>query len=415
MPASGSNLAGHWESKPLVDISDRMMLEGRSAWNDWRPFDPEKVLTAAQLTAFRSEFQRAIEGEFNGQALFMLKDPRMSRFAPLVIDILTKMRIAVKVVIVTRHPMEVAGSLRVRDRMPVTDALLLWLRHNIEVEAATRGLDRLVLSYEALIQNPEASIPRLMSFLGPVAPPASELDLKAARASLRSELRHHEKREIASTLFPPAGFWASAACAALGALERDERDSGARAALDRLHVEIDEDAKQHGDRIGYFIGALRRAQIEILDLMRQRDNEIKQRDDEAERNRQLRRAAIVGLADSRRCVVPMPSEMPKSVSPWRLLPGDKRRRVLKRKQDFLALLASPLFDADHYVRVYPDVAAGDMPPALHYLMHGSDEGRSPCAIVDPTEVKVLFPELAECEGNLVLNLIALRARKHKTR
>jgi hypothetical protein len=247
----------------------------------------------------------------------------------------------------------------------------------------------------------------LLGFLGPIAPPQSAIDMEAARASLRSDLRHHDKREIVTALFPPAGQWASKAYAAFGALERDERDADAWATLDRVHVEIDEDARRHGDRIGYFIGALRRAQIEILDLIKQRDNE-------AEKGRCLRRAAIAGLAVSTRRDFSPPAKMPKALTPWRVLHSEKRQRVRQRRDDFLTLLASPLFDAEHYMRAYPDVAAGETSPALHYLLHGSDEGRSPSSVVDPKEVVRLFPELAGRKGNLVLNLIALHAPKSES-
>src|SRR5215831_12291509 len=39
------------------------------------------------------------------------------------------------------------------------------------------------------------------------------------------------------------------------------------------------------------------------------------------------------------------------------------------------IAASPLFEALWYLEQNPDVAAAGMDPALHYFLHGADEGR----------------------------------------
>ena len=38
---------------------------------------------------------------------------------------------------------------------------------------------------------------------------------------------------------------------------------------------------------------------------------------------------------------------------------------------------SPLFDANWYLRKYPDVANAGMDPLIHYMNYGSQEGRNP--------------------------------------
>src|SRR5262249_5555283 len=41
------------------------------------------------------------------------------------------------------------------------------------------------------------------------------------------------------------------------------------------------------------------------------------------------------------------------------------------------LAASELFDRGWYLKTYPDVAAADVDPAIHYLSNGAAEGRDP--------------------------------------
>jgi hypothetical protein len=122
-----------------------------------------------------------------------------------------------------------------------------------------------------------------------------------------------------------------------------------------------------------------------------------------------RRRHIVDLATARRASVS--GELPKQLSPWRTFNGEKRERIRRRRDDYIAIRNSPLFDADHYLKTYPDVAAIGAEPILHYLSHGSREGRWPSASVDPIECMKFFPELSQGEGNLVLRLIAHHAPK----
>jgi hypothetical protein len=438
MAASGSNVAGHWEPKRIVELNERLLLEGDSAWNDWRHFAAESALSPSARKRFRAEIAREIEQEFEGESLFVLKDPRISRITPLYLDALATLNIAVKVVLVSRHPMEVAGSLQARDGMPTSDALLLWLRHDLDAEAATRGADRLVLSYDALMDDPDGAIRRLEDFLKPEARDPSRIDVAAARASLRGELRHHLPRDIACPALPQVAAWASEAFAAFVALEVDPHKEPLERRLDEIRAALDADVSGRGDRIAYVIAIGRRAQAEIQELLRQREvgavfmRDLEERYEKSvgdyfrqsdefqthreerlqltEDFRQYRRDAISLLATTTRADFRLPDDVPKALSPWRQVRRAKRELIRKRLRDYMTLLASPLFDADFYLQTYPDVAETGILPALHYLLLGSNEGRRPSAIVNPAEVLDWFPELKARGGNLVLGLIDIHAK-----
>lgn len=59
--------------------------------------------------------------------------------------------------------------------------------------------------------------------------------------------------------------------------------------------------------------------------------------------------------------------------PFKRTTPDKRR--LKRQAEQLA--ATHYFDADWYLKTYPDVAENNTSPAEHYLKFGAQEGRNP--------------------------------------
>ena len=56
-------------------------------------------------------------------------------------------------VISVRNPLEVAASLKARDGFLPAKSLLLWLRHLLEAEQATRGQRRSFVCYERLLRN----------------------------------------------------------------------------------------------------------------------------------------------------------------------------------------------------------------------------------------------------------------------
>jgi len=57
-------------------------------------------------------------------------------------------------------------------------------------------------------------------------------------------------------------------------------------------------------------------------------------------------------------------------------------RRLRRESDARLLRGNRLFDAKWYLAAYPDVAAAAADPVVHYLAHGTSEGRNPNACFD---------------------------------
>ena len=67
-----------------------MLWETGGRWNDWRAFGPEGS-AAGLLDGFRREISGILAQQFGNAPLFVLKDPRISRFVPLYRDLLGEM------------------------------------------------------------------------------------------------------------------------------------------------------------------------------------------------------------------------------------------------------------------------------------------------------------------------------------
>src|SRR6267142_4118136 len=141
------NVADYWEPLPLVECHDEMLWAAGSRWNDWRAFKSDD-LAAGSFDRFKGELSGIVEQQFGDAPLFVMKDPRISRFVPLYRDILKEKGIAPRYILALRNPLAVMMSLRQRDDMTPGFAGLLWLRHMLDAERATRGEPRAIASYE---------------------------------------------------------------------------------------------------------------------------------------------------------------------------------------------------------------------------------------------------------------------------
>jgi lipopolysaccharide biosynthesis protein len=69
--------------------------------------------------------------------------------------------------------------------------------------------------------------------------------------------------------------------------------------------------------------------------------------------------------------------------------------------------ASGLFDTRYYLRAYPDVAAAEADPILHYLRHGAAEGRNPSAVFSTLSYAVAYPDVAGSGMNPLVHYILI--------
>ena len=192
MQATPTNEAGHWESDAIYKLNDRILESAGSAWHDWTEFNPG-WFASPKAEQFKEEAVEVIEDEFGGSRLFVLKDPRTCRLLPFWRDVLEDCDVRPLGLLPIRNPLEVAASLQKRNGFEPALGQLLWLRHVLDAEAASRQMPRLFSTYD-----------QLMKSWGRLAEKAQDtLDLKWPRLSDRSaaeidgflveSLRHHRE------------------------------------------------------------------------------------------------------------------------------------------------------------------------------------------------------------------------------
>ncbi|MDE2198805.1 MAG: hypothetical protein KGJ41_07270 [Rhodospirillales bacterium] len=248
LEASNGNPRGHFEPQRLMELNNEILQAHGATY--WDPLAiPPGWFDGAEAGAFAERIARIIVEEFGDARLFVLKDPRLSRLAPLYLAALRQLDIAPVAVIPLRHPAEAVASLVKRDGTDPHTAELLWLRDMLGCEYFTRGLARVWSPYEDLLTDWQRAIAQIGAGLALDWPRPSVAAAGEVDAFLSPALRGFDARRAPPPVEPgplAQRLW-QAAQAGEGPGLRAEFDAiGAIVAeLDRLSVPHRAAARQH--------------------------------------------------------------------------------------------------------------------------------------------------------------------------
>jgi hypothetical protein len=413
-PANRFNESGYFESSTLMRFNDRILSEAESSWRDWGSFS-EAQQRALFAPENEDELAELLAGEFSDSPRFVVKDPRISRLAPLYLAALRRLQADPMVVIVLREPMESAQSLMARDDMLIAEGLLLWLRYQLEAERFTRGCQRMVVSYAELLRNWRKQCSRVATafHLGSLADPAMETALDAF---ISPQLRHHDSDLAAPD--PALQDWLSACSGALRRLARDPRAEQPLRRLDKLRHSMDTIAQPFASISRQLIAS--HAQIRELQ-QRRREKERGNTPSAHEAQETLTAtpdelaAARLDAAQLRNMIEALKAQLAVQTQDARSLRrklADAERRLAFRtefggseRMEACLIAASDMFDAQWYLSTYPDVRESGADPAYHYLRHGAAEGRDPSPRFSTRNHVSLHPELAGAGINPLVHYI----------
>ena len=184
------NSKGYWENTEIVAIHDMILEALGSSWQDERTLPP-MWWQLPELKHFRDELMHIVKSNYTNAALWMMKDPRMCRLMPLWSSILEKVVDDARVILIVRHPHEVAESLKRRDDIPNERAYLLWLRYMLDAEKWSRNYQRVLISYEQLLSDWRSSVDHIAQILQIPISYEEPLMQKKIDDFLEPSLRHH--------------------------------------------------------------------------------------------------------------------------------------------------------------------------------------------------------------------------------
>ncbi|WP_127754085.1 sulfotransferase [Devosia sp. 1566] len=182
------NDAGHWEPRKLLALHDELLEAAGSRWDDLGPLDLSR-LGLRRLDEFKTRVKTLLLEEYGNAPVFIVKDPRICRFVPFFIELLSEMDVSVRIALTLRNPLSVAASLVHRNGFSEGFASLLWLRHQLDAEAHSRSFKPFHVEFEQLLAEPAAHIGHLRSWMEEARITSSTPDAEIV-ASLRSDLAH---------------------------------------------------------------------------------------------------------------------------------------------------------------------------------------------------------------------------------
>lgn len=205
MPATQHNAKGYFESVSIAAIHDNILRALGSGWNastSEKPF-PDSWWTLQSIAPYKAQLVALVKRELAAvPGIWGFKDPRTARLLPLWNDIIAELGLDARFVLVVRHPLDVAQSLRKRDGMDAALAEQLWLEHTVDALIHGKGRLKAIVEYTRWFDDPVAEATYMIEALE--LPMPSRERLQQAIAALVSEELRHNKSARSACLLPYA-------------------------------------------------------------------------------------------------------------------------------------------------------------------------------------------------------------------
>lgn len=151
------NPKGYWEYRRFTQANNRILAELGARWNrvtglDDTLFSVHAAKIAGIFAKLEADFRR-----FGEHPDWVIKDPRLCLLLPVWRGFLSNPL----AVVVVRDPIEVAVSLQKRNRMPLVAGIALWEFYMKSALRHSRHMPRVLVDYNALLQDPDREISAL--------------------------------------------------------------------------------------------------------------------------------------------------------------------------------------------------------------------------------------------------------------
>jgi hypothetical protein len=189
IPTNWGNERGFWEDEEVVAANDALLAAAGRTWHDVRPM-PLAWEALPAIAAPAARVARIVADETARCPLWVVKDPRLSRLVPAWDVAFAASAVEPHFLVVLRNPAEVAASQERRDGFPAGKSHLLWMRHLLEVERATRGRRRFFSLYDDILRDWRSTLSRAAEVLGLDWPVPLDEAAPGIEAFLGDDLRH---------------------------------------------------------------------------------------------------------------------------------------------------------------------------------------------------------------------------------
>lgn len=190
-PQKNVNEKGFWEHEDIVDTHDELLLSLGSQWDDLLPLN-DKWWEAEAIQPFVARLDKLVRRDFSDAEVWALKDPRMCRLLPLWLPLLEAQQTRPTFICMNRNPVEVVASLQKRDGFSREKALVLWLSHSLSAELYSRGMSRVFIGFDQVVNNPVETLLKIEREANLVFPISVKEASDNINGFVSPDLRHHK-------------------------------------------------------------------------------------------------------------------------------------------------------------------------------------------------------------------------------
>jgi hypothetical protein len=196
------NPLGFYEIPELIDFDVALFARLGVEWTDVRGL-PEGWAERPDLAGELVRLDEMLRRRFGGpEAVFGLKHPHLCRNLAIYERAVRQAGHEVRVIHMFRDPWTAAASQAHKNGLTRAHALLLWLSYATSAERNARHLRRSWLTYHELLEQPAASLQRVVAELGLSLTAPTPRDLAAASAYLTGQLNRSTPVDEAHLLAP---------------------------------------------------------------------------------------------------------------------------------------------------------------------------------------------------------------------
>ncbi len=164
LPSQPDNPKGFWEDADINTLNIELQAALGLYWHSFGGMGRELV-DRSQWEPFVDRAVNLLQEKIAGTAIYGIKDPRICRLLPFWQSIFQTIDVDACYVIVLRHPLSVAQSLKRRDGFEIEKCCYLWLEHMTLALLETQGKRRVVVDYDAMLAEPQAQLLRIQAAL----------------------------------------------------------------------------------------------------------------------------------------------------------------------------------------------------------------------------------------------------------
>ena len=166
--ANEHNPRGFFEDTALIQLEMDVLSALGSIWSDVR-FLPAGWIERPDMSIYLERLSDLLEKKFGTSPVFAVKHPHICRLAPLYLRAFEQLGVAPCAIRTHRNPYVIAASQKKKNALPRAHALLLWASYMLDAEWHTRGIPRALVLYDALVDNPAATVRASLAEIG-IAP-----------------------------------------------------------------------------------------------------------------------------------------------------------------------------------------------------------------------------------------------------